>query len=373
MNIANSTPIARYAERRERNPRVAIFDYFADRDEGPQHGDQVEDIVTRTTGLDDRKIQNYQNAYSRTTSVEDVFESVGSKTKFKDTLRSHTIETVTGFLDATNQNLQTVLNTERNKVRVINQSQSQCAARVSRPFVNKILQDEDFRMQMKEVFDLPAGAHIDTVAEAFLNEVQGVFDRSRFIATARNKYLETAKKAFDSGIAHVVTAGNLGRLTAHWEKNGVDAPENAYKSVLANEFTTVIGATASQGTITTRDDKAASFTSVYAGTEFSMHGVNVEVRDDDPDKETFSNGTSFSAPQTTALIYEMFEKNPKLSVPEMENILYKSTIPVSGTQEQVGAGQIDPERAMYLTEQSRFITGDRFAALADKTHGLVAL
>lgn len=104
-----------------------------------------------------------------------------------------------------------------------------------------------------------------------------------------------------------------------------------------------------------------------------MHGVNVEVADDDPTKETFSNGTSFSAPQATALIYEMFEKNPNLSVPEMENILYKSTIPVSGTKEQVGAGQIDPERAMYLTEQSKFITGERFAALADATHSMVAV
>lgn len=373
MNIANSIPLAKYAERKERNPRVAVFDHFAERNEAPSHGDQVEDIIMRTTGLDDRKIQNYQNVYSRKTSEEDVFESTDSKTKFKETLRSYTIETVTGFLDATNQNLQTVMSDERNKVRVINQSQSQCAARVSRPFVNKILKDDDFRMKMKEVFDLPAGAHKDTVAEAFLNEVQGVFDRSRYIATSRNKYLETAKKAFDSGIAHVVTAGNLGSLTAYWEKNGIDAPDNAYKSVLANDFTTVIGATASQGTITTRDDKAASFTSIYAGTEFSMHGVNVEVVDDDPNKDTFSNGTSFSAPQTTALIYEMFETNPNLTVPEMENILYKSTIPVKGTEEQVGAGQIDPERAMYLTEQHKFMKPDRFAMLADVTHNMAAV
>ena len=373
MNISNSMPIAKYAERKERNPRVAIFDYFADKDEKPNHGDQVEDIIRRTTGLEDQFVQNYQNAYSRKTSEDDVFAATESKTQFLDTLRAYTIESVTGFYDATRQNLQTVMTTERNKVRVVNQSQSQCAARISRPFVNKILKDEDFRMKMKDVFELPARSHIDTVAEAFLNEVQGIFDRSTYIAQSRNQYLETAKKAHDSGIAHVVTSGNLGRLTAHWEQNGIDAPQDAYRSVLANEYTTVIGATASQGTITTRDDKAAAFTSIYAGTEFSMHGVNVEVADDDPTKETFSNGTSFSAPQATALIYEMFEKNPNLSVPEMENILYKSTIPVSGTKEQVGAGQIDPERAMYLTEQSKFITGERFAALADATHSMVAV
>jgi len=220
---------------------------------------------------------------------------------------------------------------------------------------------------MKDTFDLPERAHKDTVAEAVLQEVQNVFDRSRYIANSRKEYMATAKAAHDRGIAHVVTSGNLGRLTSQWEQQGIDAPKNAYKSVLAHEYTTVIGATASQGTTTTRDDKAASFTSVYAGAEFSMHGVNVEVLDTDPSKDSFGNGTSFSAPQTTALISGMFDINPSLTVPEMEDILYKSTIPVKGTREQVGAGQIDPNRAIFLAEQSRFVGGVEFDALASKT------
>lgn len=352
MKIAGSTPIAKYAERKERNPQVAVFDYFAERNEAPQHGDKVEDIILRTSGLSDRKVQNFQNAYEKETSFSDVYDS--SNGKFKDELRKYTIETVTGFFDATRQNLETILANDKNKIRVINQSQSQCAARVSRPFVKQILEDEDFRMKMKEVFDLPERAHKDTVAEAFLNEVQGVFDRSRYIATSRKEYMEVAKQAHDNGIAHVVTSGNLGRLTSYYERLGIDAPEGAYKSVLAHDYTTVMGATASQGTITTRDDKAATFTSVYADAEFAMHGVNVEVIEGDHDTG-FSNGTSFSAPQATSLINEIFQENPKLSVPEMEDILYKSTIPVKGTREQVGAGQIDPERAMYLAEQSKFV------------------
>ena len=370
MNIAGSTPIARYAERKERNPRVAIFDYFAEGKEPPQHGDQVEDIIRRTSGLSDRKVQNFQNAYSLDSSFEDVFES--SNASFKENLRSYTVDIVTGFFGATKQNLETVLNKENNKVRVINQSQSQAPARVARPFVKEILQNDDFRLKMKDVLNLPKNAHKDTVAEAFIAEVGEVFDKSRHIATARKEYEATAKRAHDSGIAHVVTSGNLGRLTTHYEKLGIHAQEGAYKSVLANEYTTVIGATASQGTTTTRDDKAASFTSVYAGAEFAMHGVNVEVVDDNPDRDKFSNGTSFSAPQTTALIHEIFEENPSLTVPEMENILYKSTIPVQGTEEQVGAGQIDPERARFLAEQSRFVTGASFELLADQTKAMIA-
>lgn len=369
MKISGSTPIAKYAERKERSPKVAVFDGFAEKKEAPQHGDQVEEIIRRTSGLDDRKIQNYQNSYSLETSAEHVLAA--DIKDFRDQLRRHTIETATGFYGATKQNLDTIVNDPKSKVRVINQSQSTCAARVGRPFVEKVLQDEDFRMKMKEAYNLPVRAHIDTVAESLLNDIQGVFDRSRHIATARKEYMATAKAAYDRGIAHVVTAGNLGRLTAAWEAAGIDAPVGAYKSVLAHEYTTVIAATASQGTTTTRDDKAASFTSVYAGAEFAMHGVNVEVYNAQPG-EKFSNGTSFSAPQATALVHEMFELNPSLTVPEMENILFKSTIPVNGTPEQVGAGQIDPERARYLAQQSRFVRGEQFAILADATKKMVA-
>lgn len=351
MNIAGSNLIARYAERKERNPRIAVFDGFAEKNEEPQHGDKVEEIIRRSTGLGDQFVQNFQNSYELNTTYEAV--SKASSKQFRKKLRSLTIETITGFLGATKANIDTILADPDTKIRVINQSQSQCAARISRPFIKEILDDEDFRMKVKESYNLPAGAHKDTVAEALMNDVQHVMNTSRHIATARKEYKHTAKQAHDRGIAHVVTSGNLGRLTAQYESLGIDAPQNAYKSVLATEYATIIGATASQGTTTTRDDKAASFTSVYAGAEFAMHGVNVEVVDAN-DQTTFGNGTSFSAPQATALIYDMFQTNPNLSVSGMEDILYKSTIAVNATKEQVGAGQIDPLRAVYLAEQAKF-------------------
>lgn len=351
MKIASSHLTARYAEKKERNPRVAVFDGFASKGEEPQHGDKVEEIIRRSTGLGDQFVQNFQNSYDTETSFDDVAKAPVNN--FRKRLRSYTIEVITGFLGATRHNLETILADDKSKVRVINQSQSQCSARISRPFIKEILDDEDFRLKVKESYGLPSGAHKDTVAGALLNDVQHVMDTSRYIATARKEYKETAKKAFDRGIAHVVTSGNLGRLTAQYEMLGIKAPKDAYKSVLADQYSTIIGATASQGTTSTRDDKAASFTSVYADAEFAMHGVNVEVIEGD-NQTQFSNGTSFAAPQATALIHDIFKTNPKLGVDQMEDILYKSTIPVHGTKEQVGAGQIDPMRAMYLAEQSKF-------------------
>lgn len=349
MNTLASSPIAKYAERKERNPRVAIFDGFAEGKEAPQHGDKVEDIIRRTSGLTDAKIQNYQNAYEMTTTEEDILAAAPED--LFATVKAYTEESVTAFFAATGQNIETVLSDEKTKVRVINQSQSTNSVRVSRPFVKQILEDDGFRQNVRDALGLPLRSHKSTVAEAFLTQVQGIFEGSEAIAESEKNYLATEKKAHDKGIAHVVTSGNLGRLATQYEELGIQAPAGAYKSVLATEYATIIGATEGRGTTTTRDDRAADFTSRYAGAEFAMQGVNVGVVGD----KDFANGTSFSAPQATALIYEIFEENPKLSVPEMEDILYKSSIPVKGTKDQVGAGQIDPERARFLAEQSAFV------------------
>ncbi len=353
MKIAGAQPIARYAEPKERNARVAIFDGFAEKGEKPQHGDSVEKIVLGTTGLKDKDVQNFQNSYELSLGEEDVFKS--KPESLLSTLQSYTEEVVTGFLQATRNNVETILADPKNKIRVINQSQSQCAARVARPFIEKLEKDENFRLATKEALGLQLRARTDTVAQALLEEVQKTFDESEKIDRAEQAYLKTSKKAFDKGIVHVITAGNLGRVAAKWEENGIKAPPNAYRSVLANDYATVLGATDSRGTTTVRDDRAAAFTSIHAGAEFAMHGVNVEVMSADPKKDEYSNGTSFSAPQATGLIADMIKINPKLGVDEIEGLLRSASVPVKGLPEQIGAGQIDFDRALYLATQTAFI------------------
>lgn len=353
MQIAGSNPIARYAERKELNPKVAIFDNFAKAKEEAQHGDSVEKVVLSTSRLKDKDVQNFENDHEEVTKEEDVFKA--KPEEFLSKLSDLTEESVAGFLQATARNLDTITGNKHNKIRVINQSQSQCAARVSRPFIEKLEENEDFRVTVKEALGLPLRAHTSTVAEALLNEVQTIFDQSEKIDRAEKDYLRSASKAYNQGIVHVVTAGNLGRVTASWEKKGIHAPEGAFRSVLANDYTTIVGATDSRGTTSVRDDRAAAFTSVYAGAEFAMHGVNVEVISPDPKKDKYSNGTSFSAPQMTGLISDMIKANPKLGVAQIEDLLRSAAVPVKGTKEQVGAGQIDPDRALYLATQTAFI------------------
>lgn len=351
MKIAGSQPVYGFAERKERKPKVAIFDGFAAPKEAPQHGDSVEKVVLGTTSLRDRDVQNFQNSYRRQMTESDVLQA--KPEEMLGRLAKLTEETVTGFLQATARNLDTVV--ESGSIRVVNQSQSQCVARISRPFIDQISQDEEFRLAAKEALGLPLRAHTSSVAEAWLKEVKKTFDESDKIKRAEKDYMKSAKRAYDKGIVHVVTAGNLGRLTADWESKGIKAPENAYRSVLATEYATIAAATDSRGTTTVRDDRAASFTSVYAGAEFAMHGVNVEVASKDPNKDTHSNGTSFSAPQLTGLISDMIAVNPNLGVAQIEELLTASAVPVKATKEQVGAGQIDPDRALYLATQTAYI------------------
>lgn len=353
MKILGAQPIARYAEPKERSARVAIFDSFAGKGEMPEHGDSVEKIILGTTGLKDKDVQNFQNSYDRQLDEEDVFSA--KPESLLEVLEAYTEETVTGFLGATQANIETILADPKGKIRVINQSQSQCAARVARPFLDHLEKNENFRLAAKEALGLPLRARTDTVAQTLLEQVQKTFDESEKIERAEESYSKVSKKAFDRGIVHVVTAGNLGRLAAKWENDGIKAPANAYRSVLANEYATVLGATDSRGTTTVRDDRAASFTSIHAGAEFAMHGVNVEVVSTDPKRDEYSNGTSFSAPQATGLISDMIKINPKLGVTEIEGLLRSASVPVQGSPEQVGAGQIDFDRALYLATQTAFI------------------
>lgn len=351
MKIAGSQPLARRAEPRETSPKVAIFDYFND-EEGVRHGDRVESILLRSGGLDDSQVQNYLNTYER----DDFDEVINAPvSELMERVQAYTEQTVAGFLQATTTNMNTVMDEDRG-TRVINQSQSQSPVRVAKPFIEKIMENEKFRMGVKDALGMNRRAFRSTVAEAFLEQVSQTFENSESIQLAKDVYRETAQRAYDSGIVHVVTAGNLGTVAADYLNHGIEAPEGAYRSVLANEFTTIVGATDSRGTTTFRDDRAASFSSVDAGAEFSMHGVNVGVLPYEEDGKEFSSGTSYAAPQVSALVNDMLTANPKLSVADVEDLLHRSTVPVNGSKRQVGAGQIDPDRALELAEQTAFIS-----------------
>ena len=185
-----------------------------------------------------------------------------------------------------------------------------------------------------------------------MDRVQKTWDASSEISVAQQSYLKVAKQVYNKNIVHVVASGNLGHLNSQLANMGVQTSKNAFKSVLANEFTTVVGATDNRGTTTAIDDRAADFTSDHAGAEFAVNGVRVSTPKRKGQTEDCSSGTSFSAPQVTGLVHRMVSMNPNLSVAQIENILCRSAESVNGKESQIGAGQIMPERAILLTQQS---------------------
>lgn len=338
------------AERRERAPRIAVFDTFAEPGQKPEHGNKVESIIRQSGGWSDAAVQNYHNSYDLDVSTSDVLEA--GPDQFRKKLKKLTEQKVSRLYRATAENLKSIVEDENSTVQVINQSQSQSPGRIARPIIEQLDQDADLRATLRQVYNLPSNCHKRDLAEALVDDVNGTFKFSGAIHHAERIYLNQAKKAYEKGIVQVVTSGNLGQHSSTLNEWSVEVPKDYYRSIFANEFTTIVGAVDGRGTVTIRDDRAAPFSSVNAGAEFGMNGVNVGW--ETVDRHGDSDGTSFAAPQVTGVVAEMKNANPQLSVEEIEKFLERASVPVQGNQTAVGAGSIEPDRAIMLAEQSYF-------------------
>lgn len=338
MRVAGAHPVARLAEPKERAPRIAVVDDFEKSEGDISHGKQVEDVLVRTGSLDRSQIQNLHNSYETDVSYADVLESEPAELLQK--LSDYTEQSVSGLYQATTANLETI-ESEFTSVRVINQSQGQSPAGLAEPFLNQIMDNDDFRKNLRSSLDLKPRSHKSTVAQGFVDHLSQVWEQSPGIASARDEYLDSAARMYDKGVVHLVTGGSLGEMVDSCEQLGIEMPENAYQSILANQFTTVVGATDTMGTLSLRDDRAAEWSSVSAGVEFSM-----------PGGWDSTEGTAVSVAQVSALVDDMVSTSPTLTVADVETLLYQATVPVRGTPEQVGAGQIDPDRALNLARRT---------------------
>ena len=338
------------AERRERAPRIAVFDTFAEPGQRPEHGNKVESIIRQSGGWSDAAVQNYHNSYELDVSTSDVLEA--GPDQFRKKLKKLTEQKVSRLYRATAENLKSIVEDETSTIQVINQSQSQSPGRIARPIIEQLDHDADLRSTLREVYKLPSNCHKRDLAEAVVDDINGTFRFSGAIHQAQRIYNNQAKKAHERGIVQVVTSGNLGEHSSTLNEWNVEVPQDYYRSVFANEYTTIVGAVDGRGTVTLRDDRAAPFSSIQAGAEFGMNGVNVGW--ETVDRHGDSDGTSFAAPQVTGVVAEMKNANPSLSVDDIEMYLERSSVPVGGDQSAVGAGSIEPERAVMLAEQSYF-------------------
>lgn len=331
------------AEPKEKNATVAVFDNFVGAETSTTHGEQVEAVLMQTGGLQDQDIQRFQASSG---GSKQGMREARNPEEFGQELDKFIVDTQAGMLDSTSDNLATILNDPNSKIKTINQSASQSEAKVVESLYQEANNDPKLKARLEQELGLPPGASKKEFLQAMVNRVDEVSEKSPKLKQEQARYEKLSAEADRRGITHVVTPGNLGDFARHLDKQGVKVSDDFYQSVLTNEHTLTVGASDDRGTATSRDDRPAQFTTPNAGVEVSINGTNVRMRVDG--QQMSQNGTSFAAPQVAAVAAQMKAANPNLTDEQIEAMLAQSAVPVPGTGNSLGQGNIQPDVALTL-------------------------
>lgn len=288
------------AEKREARPKVALLDNF----DGP-HGAMTESVLLSPGGLQEAEVQRYFCGSGNSVAAEEIFEAPPEK--LRGLLRRHIGEAGNLLLEATSLNLRQILQ-EQPEVRVISQSQSQCPIRVALPFYEKAQTDAAFREKLARTLLLPPEATAVEVGDELFSTAETILREET--REARKEYLGLERELNQKGVVHLLPAGNLGELSAQLEKAGHQLSPSGFRSILCNDFTTVVGSLDEQG-------QPASFNSPRSGTEVWAPGVNIEVADAEGNKSV-SQGTSLSVPLVARQVVSMLDQHPQWGSFEVE-------------------------------------------------------
>lgn len=331
-----------YAEPPEQHATIAIFDSFAGSAHSTTHGERVEAVIRQRGGFHAQDIQRFHNGLDINMRGLD---QAGSPGEFSYQLDNLIVGSQADMLRATSDNLTRVLSDPGSQIRTINQSQGWGPLGMTRMLYDRAVNDPLFRDRMTETLGLPPDADRREFLQALVDRVEGVSSGSPVLAQERMRYEGLSAEADSRGIAHVLSAGNDGDFATFMRRQGIETGSEFFRSVLANDHTTVVGATDDRGTATPFDDRPASFTTPFAGAEVSAPGVNVPIFVDGHFEEV--NGTSFSAPAVTALMAQMRQYQPGLSNSQAEALLAMSSRPV-GSPYFTGYGEVDAYQTGWI-------------------------
>lgn len=304
--------------------RVVLFDSFGD---GVTHGDNVEHVVQENSGLEDGEIRRIRTGSTRPPPGASLEERVAHR--------------AASFLDSTSDAMESVLALDGG-VDVINQSQSISPVRIADEMWREVQFDPEKKADLADELGLPRDAEDAEILQALVDTVDGVFEESEEIAEAKARYDGLSDKLEARGILHVVTAGNTGRFLDRLDRMGVDYDSDFTDSVLFNDNVIVVAA-ANGGA----EDGIAVFSTPSDHVDVAIDGTDIEVVGG-----LDQNGTSFAAPQVTALIAEMRRINPDLTNDQIRDIIARASTDTDATDREEGAGILDPDRALLLARLS---------------------
>lgn len=330
---AQLRPPTGYAEPREPDATIAIFDSFTPSPVQPAHGQIVEGIVRRA-GYGDRDIQNFQTGGGTNETGVALFGSRDPQA-LGGIIDRHVQRLQLGTYNDTTANLRLILDDPRSQIRTINQSQSISQANM----VEDILAQRNLpgmEPVMREALGVSATASDKEFAEAVMARVQRASDTPE-VRAARERYQRTSAEAERRGISHIVAAGNTGEMDATLREWGVTPPAGFHRNILATDHNTTVGASDHSGARPT----AARFTSPE-GAEVSANGVQVPSTIPGRNEEVRENGTSFAAPQVAVATARLRALNPRLTPRQAEDLLRQSATAVEGEGPRLGAGYVRP-------------------------------
>lgn len=337
-----------YAEKKEVRPKVAVLDNFLGADQSVTHGEMTESVILTTGGLQDSDVQRMENSLS--TSVKEIFDSQGDPESVRDFIRGGAVR----FLNANTANLK-LLAEEQPDLKIVSQSQSQSPGRMAQTIAEL---EQDFPGLQELVgrgLGLESGANQAEVLQAVILASEEIFRDDSEVKQARAEYETQAASASERGVVQVVAAGNLGHFAQSLAQAGVKAAPDTYRSLLVNDFTTVVGALTDEG-------QPAAFNSPNAGIEVYADGVGVPWRDGTTTGN--ADGTSFATPQVAVAALRLTESHPDWTPFQIEGALAGFEAHRLGLGEEaslsngatlVGDGQVD--QFVFDIVGDGFITG----------------
>lgn len=302
---------------------IAVFDHFGP---GLTHGDYVENVVT---GHDDKPTPGIREIETGAPETP--------RAGLDDWIKSR----VVGLLDSTSDGLETILNDPASKIQVINQSQSTSEIRIVSDIWDSVKNDPVAKAKLAAELGLKPGAQDKEILQALVNRVEHVFDTSPEIAASKARYDRLSQQLEARGILHVVTAGNNGDELAALDAMGITHDDDFTRSALFNDQVLVVGASTGNGDEMDPDSTPSDQVDlVIDGTKIDVGGGHT------------GSGTSFSAPQVTAVIAQMRRINPDLTNDQIRAMLKQACRDTAAPDQVEGAGILDPQKALLLAELS---------------------
>jgi hypothetical protein len=257
------------------------------------------------------------------------------------------------FLNSTSENLEEIAD-QPGKIQVINQSQGSSKLDIvmgiwspeNPKAPNPSTNPEDLKalgeklgLKPSDLKGLDAPAQARKIFQALVDRVETVTDGSQEVRDAKARHQRAVERLDKQGIFYVISAGNEGDELSLLKQKGITFGADFADPVLASQRDNVLVIGAAEN-----KKRMAGFSTPSPFVFAAVDGTKIPVGSGQK-----ADGTSFAAPQVTALIAEMRGKG--FTPQQVRTVLREAARDTSAPREQEGLGIIDMDKAKKLIQR----------------------